>query len=101
MQEKKPSQNAVDALNQAFSRDPEAISNLLAQRVTCNEGLADDPHVQVAESKGQFTLSAIGLINGVMVSIGAQKIAARFDDKTEKLIGFCLYEEPSPSTAGK
>ncbi len=65
----------VDALNEAFQRDPQAIHSLLCNRVPCNAVLADDPYVCVEPTprlvdKRYYTVGTLGLVNGVLAAAG-------------------------------
>ena len=93
--------DAVEALNVAFTADPNAIHALLINRVPCNRLLADDPFVQVDGSQvlpeGNFQVGALGLVNAVLAASDLPLVAARYSpepssDGRYKLIGFCEYE---------
>lgn len=52
-------------LNEALEADPEAITQLLSLRVPCNQTLAAHPTIQVRDEKGEVTVGALGLVNGI------------------------------------
>lgn len=57
----------VMVLNRALESDPDAISELFAYRVECNDKLADDPTIQVKARDGEHpTVGAFGVINGIL-----------------------------------
>lgn len=66
--------HAVEVLNRAFKADPVALSALLNHRVPCNNGVADDPEIQVQMLPGEAnaTLGVLGLINGVLGTLGPE-----------------------------
>lgn len=67
-------QQAVDVLNSALAADPEATAALVANRVACNQAMADHPTIQVrgydetetlsGEGDG-FAIGLLGVINGL------------------------------------
>lgn len=86
----------LDTLNSAFQCDPLAIHCLTSNRTPCNTDLANHPQVVVMQEKldGSFySVSALGLLNGVMDALGLPRIAAKWEDG--KLLGFCVYKEQS------
>jgi hypothetical protein len=88
---------AISALNEAFKRDPAAMHALLCNRVPCNDQLVDDPHIIVEKNPvtDGYTVGAMGLINGILTSLGLSVVAAKFsDDDDPKLLGFVTYDPP-------
>ena len=92
---------AIDTLNRALEKDPDAMNALFSYYVPCNTELAKDPTIQVAVNQkivcahgvmGQaepLTLGILGLINGLF---GVDNdmygyITAVFDDDN-KLVRF-------------
>ena len=57
---------AVEVLNRALEADPHAITFLMKQRVVCNMTLAKDPTIQVAKGNITYSMSALGVINGIV-----------------------------------
>lgn len=84
-------EKAIDSLNDAFLRDPEAVRAVFAQpRVPCNEALADHPTVQVLFEKGETFVGIFGMLNGAIEPITGERIAGKYADNGD-LIGFCKY----------
>lgn len=86
-------QRMVDMLNDAMSRDHEALHTLFRYYVPINEDLADHPEIQVRgfdPSEGCH-LSVVGLLNG-FAAIKGMRIFAHYEDKVHGygggLIGF-------------
>lgn len=96
-------QAAVDALNDAFKRDPVAVENLIRHRVDCNQQLADHPTVQVraypgiSEAVDSYSVSALGLLNGILEPLTGQRVAIMVEDETPeasgKMLGFTVYKK--------
>ena len=59
-------QRAIEILNGALKRDPEAITKLVNLRVDCNADLVGHPTIQSAEYHGVAKVGVLGLINGVV-----------------------------------
>lgn len=93
-------ETVVDMLNNAFKSDPSAIHTLMVNRVPCNEQLADDPFIVVetppALDGDHFQVGALGLINGVLGSLGMPRVAMTFSERDSlgksKILGFTIYE---------
>lgn len=85
----------IDELNKYFKKDPNAIQTLSANYVEVNEVLADDENLPVQRNKKNLidAVSMVGIINGLLTSIGEEKIAAMYEDGTSKLVGFCKYKK--------
>ena len=88
-------EKVVNSLNFAFQCDPEAVSSLIQHHVPCNTKLADHPHVVVKRLVLQDSISALGLINGVLNSLGLSRIYAEYDtvDGKEVLTGFGILDD--------
>lgn len=68
---------AVQLLNEALDRDPNAITQLVNLRVNCNEQLASQPKIQATLTDDGYRIGILGLLNGILAtssvgSIGAQ-----------------------------
>lgn len=61
-----PVTNAVDVLNEALARDPEAITDLVNMRVTCNKALSDHQTIHTTVIDGVFRIGILGLLNGAL-----------------------------------
>lgn len=55
----------VTFLNELLEIDRPAIAALLANRVTCNQALADHPTVQVGAQHGGYHVGMLGILNGL------------------------------------
>jgi hypothetical protein len=89
---------AAAALNEAFTRDPQAIHALLVNRVPCNMALGDDPFVIVEPNQvidGGWTVGTLGVVNAVLAANGQPLVAAKFsipkNGEKALLLGFCDY----------
>lgn len=87
-----------DLLNEIHLLDRQALGALLANRVPCNEALADHPTVQVGDANGGFTVGLLGILNGLagVDSKGRGAVAAKFEEYKPgcpNLIGFTLLED--------
>lgn len=76
--------DVIELLNDAFAKDPEAINELVAIRVFCNEILANHPTIQVAGpalSGVGYSVGLIGILNGIfgVADDGYGAIAGDFD----------------------
>ncbi len=96
-----PIDKVLESLNAAFDVDPEAMNLLLANRVSCNLKLARHRTIQVGEythdGTPRFTVTALGLINGVLGDLGMPAIAAGMgvdEQGRSRLVGFCRYVPP-------
>lgn len=54
----------IDYLNELIELDRPAIAALIANRVPCNQALADHPTVQVHQQNDGFHVGLLGIING-------------------------------------
>ncbi|MDO8715320.1 MAG: hypothetical protein Q7J73_00660 [Dehalococcoidales bacterium] len=56
----------VKYLNELLEIDRDAISNLIASRVECNEKLSNHPTVQVGTREdGKYEVGLLGILNGL------------------------------------
>lgn len=58
-------QRICDFLNELLEIDRPAIASLIANRVPCNQALADHPTVQAGAQHGGFHVGMLGLLNGL------------------------------------
>jgi hypothetical protein len=56
---------AIAYLNELIRLDKPAIAALIANRVPCNQELADHPTVQVVAQNEGFHVGMLGIINGM------------------------------------
>jgi hypothetical protein len=52
-------------LNELLEIDRPAMGAMIANRVPCNEGLADHPTVQVGKQNGGYHVGMLGILNGL------------------------------------
>lgn len=57
--------DAIALLNEAVALDRPAMAALLANRVPCNDALADHPTIQVQAQHGGYHVGLLGIINGL------------------------------------
>lgn len=56
--------DVIELLNECILLDRPAIGALIANRVPCNQPLADHPTVQVMAQHGGFHVGMLGILNG-------------------------------------
>lgn len=56
----------IERLNEIATHDQEALYRILTHRTTCNDALAKHPTVQVRGKDGTYSVSALGIINGLI-----------------------------------
>jgi len=80
----------IDFLNQLFEIDPNALAALIANRVPCNQGMADHPAVQVGKQNGGYHVGMLGILNGLFGTDerGYGAIMAVFDSDSGDLLRF-------------
>ncbi|MBT3238215.1 MAG: hypothetical protein HOK06_08910 [Rhodospirillaceae bacterium] len=61
-----PVSHAIEVLNEALERDPEAITLLVNMRVECNDRLAAHPTVRTAGIDDTHLIGIMGLLNGAL-----------------------------------
>ena len=89
----------VAFLNELVEIDRPAIAALVANRVPCNEQLANHPSVQVSAQHGGFHVGLLGLLNGLcgVRTDGYGLITAHFataPGRNPDLLCFKLTERP-------
>ena len=57
--------DAIALLNEMVALDKPAIAALVANRVPCNEALADHPSIQVGVQNDGYHVGLLGVINGM------------------------------------
>jgi hypothetical protein len=78
--------DAVDLLNEAYSIDPNAISDITKTRVICNDKLKDHPSIQVSVREN-YMVGLLGLLNGIFSNENDGYICAIYDNDNN-LLGF-------------
>lgn len=68
---------AVEVLNEALERDPEAITQLVNMRVDCNDELAAHPTIQTGFYEGVHRVGVLGLLNGALGTSPSGVIGAK------------------------
>lgn len=58
-------EDAINLLNELLELDANAIGSLVANRVPCNQGIADHYSVPVEQRNGGFVIGMFGIINGL------------------------------------
>ena len=87
--------SALKILNEMFKLDPVATTELFKIGVTINNSLADHPTIMCDENEiGQTFLRILGVINGILGAGKEKLIAAKYDEDTDKLVGFQYYKPP-------
>lgn len=75
--------SVLSVLNSAVAADKVAIADILDYRVSCTESLADHPHIVVLPGHGSYAVGALGLINGVLTSLGLPRVMAVYNESGE------------------
>lgn len=86
----------IQFLNGLLELDRPAIAALIANRVPCNESLANHPTVQVNAQHGGYWVGILGILNGLFgidEKDGWGYIVAVFDDDTHALLRFVKKDE--------
>jgi len=86
MTKKEKAEEIINFFNELISIDPEtkfALEKLFKYRVSCGEGLANHPTVQVGYDDNKYSVSLIGILNGFVgvKSNGWGYIATAYDDE--------------------
>jgi hypothetical protein len=91
------SEKFVDVLNEAFAIDPKALFALMTNKIPCSRMFIAHPHIEVDKAnlvEEECLLGPLGLINGVLASMGEPTLALNFGvpDNTGRhpIIGFRL-----------
>ncbi len=76
----------LECLKAAYVADAGAIHSLMAMRVPTNGAMMDHPEVTVRQEVvvDYISLSPLGIINGLLTSIGLPRICMRFDEVASK-----------------
>ena len=68
MIDEKLAEKIVDFLNELMLDDKDAVQALFDSRVQCNKALANHPTVQVLNDNGKYSVSILGILNGIVGS---------------------------------
>jgi hypothetical protein len=71
--------------------DPQAIAELMTHRVPCNRSLADHPTVQVGARGTGYMVGPLGILNGLLTSLGLPMVRAVVDDQSGEFVGFTVH----------
>lgn len=80
-------------LNEALALDRTAVSKVFTFRQPCNEDLAYHPHVTVKLDETGYSVSALGLLNGVMDLVTSGVICAVWDEASGLITGFVYRQD--------
>jgi len=77
--------DAIKLLNELLELDRPAVAALIANRVPCNEALADHETVQCSAQHNGFHVGMLGVLNGLFGTLpnGWGKITAVFEDSDD------------------
>ena len=89
----------VKALNGAVAANKGAMHALLINRVPVGQEMIDDPFMVVDEipATGGVTLGMLGVINGLLNSLGMPRLTAIWEhtvDQGNNFVGFGIYKPP-------
>lgn len=56
----------INVLNEALELDQNAIETLINTRVSCSVQLANHPTIQVRQSKTEYRVGLLGILNGIV-----------------------------------
>ena len=92
-------ETALTILNELFSLDPEATTQLFSTRVKCAEHVGDHPEIVCRATENGTEVGILGVLNGILQreDPSGSGIAAIFDLDTKKLVGFGTYEFKKPT----
>lgn len=85
---------AIEVLNRAIQKDPEAIRKLFKIQIECNDEIAADADIQVKAEGNKTFIRPLGLINGLFGAAedGFGKIVAICSDETGDFQKFVKYD---------
>lgn len=90
----------VKTLNECYAIDPVACWLLVCHRVSCNQGLADHPTIQVRNQERPvkaMTVSMVGLVNGFVEPLTGYRVSTKWSDDFNKdgasqFLGFEVFD---------
>lgn len=85
-------EKAVALLNDMVKLDSSVMQQLL-QGVECNDAFNTKAEAFGVTVNGVCTVSAIGIMNGILSSLGLPRIAAAVDETTGQVVGFTVYQQ--------
>lgn len=82
---------ALKVLRDAYATDAAAVEALFMRQACCSKELAGHAHIQVRQIGPEHTVTPLGLVNGILSSLGEPMIAAKMDTNFG-LMGFQVYK---------
>ncbi len=84
-------EKVLECLNAAYKQDREAMHALMINRIPTT-GLIDHDIIvdENPLNKGYYSVGCLGLINGILSSVGLPLVAMKIDQ--DGFYGFCKYE---------
>lgn len=86
-------EKAIAYLNRVLDADKATVESIINFRIPCNETLANDPHFISGGFVGCPTAGPLGMLNGLLIALGASPVAASITDDGG-IEEFLLYERP-------
>jgi hypothetical protein len=75
----------INLLNQMLVIDRQAITELVNNRVVCNEVLADHPTIVVGERDGVCKVGLLGVLNGLF---NKERLCVEIDTSNNEIVEF-------------
>lgn len=89
---------AIEYLNELIKLDRVAMAALVANRVPCNQGLADHPTAQVCAQHGGYLVGMLGILNGLFGTLKDRRGPIVFIFKDSNLLAIDKTEDLECST---
>jgi len=88
-----PITTAVEVLNDALERDPQAITDLINMRVECNDKLATQPTLRVQKFGDVHRVGLLGVLNGALGGSPSGDVGAKgtLDPNTGKFTRIKMF----------
>lgn len=89
----KLTESTIKVLNEFHRLDPIGCQALIDNRVFTTEGVLNHPAIQVSckEDGSEPKVGILGILNGVLETAGADRVAVVLDDKTNEIKEFIKY----------
>ena len=85
-------QAALDILQQLHKEDPISAERLMSFRVRTTLGVVQHPHIVTdVDDTNSDTVGSLGIINGILDRMGAEKVAMIINDESSAVEGFKVY----------
>lgn len=93
-------ETVLQILNDAYKQDKAAIYCLFTNRVPCSVDLGEhsDLYVNSNNISGGCTVSSLGMLNGILETLGVGKIAISYDTDTHEFLGFIDAQNTTPAS---